>query len=154
MENVIRDVEKFLEQHPNADFDDLDKFLNGKYDQGVISKYYELLSESLGGLDKVLENPSDLFFKDQTKEIEFDNFFLIKFPEKEHLRELKVKEWNLVKTDGTIEKEVEKIFVQAGGINIKVNDESTDLTPGDLLVMKKKGTVILSTNEKMEIYVK
>lgn len=154
MENVIKDVEKFLEQHPDADFDDLDKFLNEKYDEETIANYYELLSETLGGLDKALENPNDLFFKDQTKEIEFDNFFLIKFPEEEHLRELKVKEWDLVKTDGTIEKEVEKIFVQSGGINIKVNDESTDLTPGDLFVMKKKGNVILSTNENMEVYIK
>lgn len=154
MENVIKDVENFLEQHPDADFDDLDKYLNEKYDEDTIANYYELLSETLGGLDKALENPNDLFFKDQTKEIEFDNFFLIKFPEEEHLRELKVKEWDLVKTDGTIEKEVEKIFVQAGGINIKVNNESTDLTPGDLFVMKKKGNVILSTNENMEIYIK
>ncbi|MDK2945266.1 hypothetical protein [Geotoga petraea] len=154
MENVIKDVEIFLEQHPDADFDELDNYLNRKYDEETIAKYYELLSETLGGLDHALENPSDLFFKDQTKEIEFDNFFLIKFPEEEHLRKLKVKEWDLVKTDGTIEKEVEKIFVQAGGINIKVNDESTDLTPGDLLVMKKKGNVVLSTNEKMEIFIK
>lgn len=154
MEKVIKDVELFLEQHPDADFDDLDNFLQEKYDEETISNYYEILGDTLGGLDKALENPNDLFFKDQTKEIEFDNFFLIKFPEEDHLRELKVKEWDLIKTDGTIEKEVEKIFVQAGGININVNGESTDLTPGDLFVMKKKGNVILSTNENMEIYIK
>ncbi|MGM0640068.1 MAG: hypothetical protein ACQESN_01425 [Thermotogota bacterium] len=154
MEKVIKDVENFLEQHPDADFDDLDNFLSSKYDEKTISNYYELLGDTLGGLNKALENPNDLFFKDQTKEIEFDNFFLIKFPEEDHLRELKVKEWNLVKTEGTIEKEVEKIYVQAGGINVTANGESTELTPGDLFVMKEKGNVILSTNEKMEIYIK
>ncbi|HNY37855.1 MAG TPA: hypothetical protein PKI73_07690 [Petrotogaceae bacterium] len=63
LNSLINAVDSFFKKNPDADFDKLDLFLKENFDQTDIDAYYEMLGQTLGSMDGVMENPMNAFLK-------------------------------------------------------------------------------------------
>ncbi|MDN5342053.1 MAG: uncharacterized protein PWP28_928 [Oceanotoga sp.] len=154
MENVVKAVEDFFEKKPDADFDELDIFLNNNFSKEEIEKYYELLSETLGGMKEVIENPVEMFTKDQKENVISGEYFeLVNFPKEERLRSLKVAEWKsgeLEPGEYLIDSSmVGSYFIQNGNGSLILGKNSLVFFSGDLITFNKVSDDILKVDKKV-----
>jgi len=78
MEKNLKKIEEFFKKNPDADFDKLDLFLSENFTSEEKDKYYEMLGNVMGGLDKIMEDPmANLINENKKKQGWVPCFFII-----------------------------------------------------------------------------
>ncbi|HOT30558.1 MAG TPA: cupin domain-containing protein [Petrotogaceae bacterium] len=157
LNSLINAVDSFFKKNPDADFDKLDLFLKENYDQTDIDAYYEMLGQTLGSMDGVIENPMNAFLEGPKEKVKsYPGVTVVEFPMEERLRSLAVKEWEIWEKDISefdhIYDSTETFFVLEGRALLEFKTHKVEVEAGDLVQIEKGAKCHWSIKEPVRKY--
>lgn len=142
MQELLKKVEEFFNKNPHADFEELENFLNNNFTKEQIDKYFEFMGETLGGIDKIMDDPMEHLLSGAKEQIhDYTKLILIEQPSPDRMKAYKVKDWDIWEKeesefDWNYESN-ESCYIIEGEAEIFFQNQKIHIKSGDFITFKK-----------------